>query len=330
MDKILITGATGFIGKHLAKTLCSQGVSVHALVRNPKNSDSQELLQMGAQLVIGDVTDSGSLLNAIEGKDVVYHLAGKIAYKASEREDMEKVNVKGTQKVVDACVTHNTPALIHMSSVVAVGASFDGQILNETSPYTIGHLHLGYFETKHKAEQIVRNAFSHNKLNVFILNPSTVYGAGDATKGSRSVQRKVASGKFPFYTPGGVNVVYVDDVIDCLVNVRKRGRSGERYIVAGENLTIKDLFSVIAKEAGVKAPNIFLPRPALKVLGFIGDTVLEPLGIKGPLSSETANTSSMFHWFSSEKAQKELGLKPTPAHKAITESVRWMIDNNYV
>jgi dihydroflavonol-4-reductase len=328
MENALITGATGFIGNHLARALCAQGTKVHALVRDP--SSAENLRQIGVQLLKGDVTDRLSLLNAIEGKDVVYHLAGKIAYKRSERADMERVNVKGTQKVVDACVTHNTPALVHMSSVVAIGGSFTETILNEDSSYTISALDLGYFQTKHDAEKIVQTACSHNKLNAYILNPSTVYGAGDATKGSRSVQRKVASGKFPFFTPGGVNVVYIDDVIQCLLDVRKRGRPGERYIVAGENITIKDLFSEIAKEAGVKPPNIRLPSSALKFLGFIGDTVLEPLGIKGPLSSETANTSCMFHWFSSAKAQKELGLKPTPANKAIRESVRWMIDNNYV
>lgn len=328
MENALITGATGFIGNHLARALRAQGTNVYALVRDP--STAKNLQEMGVQLLKGDVTDGLSLLHAIEGKDIVYHLAGKIAYKASERSDMERVNVKGTQKVVDACVTHNTPALIHMSSVVAIGGSFKKTILTEDSPYTISDLNLGYFQTKHDAEKIVQTAVSHNKLNAYILNPSTVYGAGDATKGSRSVQRKVASGKFPFYTPGGVNVVYVDDVIQCILNVRKRGRVGERYIVAGENLTIKDLFSEIAKEAGVKPPSIGLPSSALKFLGLIGDKVLEPLGIKGPLSAETANTSCMYHWFSSEKAQKELGLKPTPARKAITESVRWMIDNNYV
>ncbi|MCC6137095.1 MAG: NAD-dependent epimerase/dehydratase family protein [Bdellovibrionaceae bacterium] len=328
MQKALITGATGFIGKHLAKTLCSQGVSVTALVRNPKSCD--DLLKMGAQLASGDVTDSLSLLNAIEGKDIVYHLAGQIAYKASERAGMEKVNVSGTQKVMDACITHNTPNVIHMSSVVAIGASFDKTILDENSSYNIAHLNLGYFQTKHDAELIAKTAHTHNGLNVFILNPSTVYGPGDATKGSRSVQRKVAAGKFPFYTPGGVNVVHVDDVLYCLQNVHKRGKPGERYIVGGENLTIQEVFTIIARVAGVDAPKLCLPKAALKMLGWLGDTVLEPLGIKGPLSSETAHTSSMFHWFSNEKAKKELGLKPTSSEKAITESVRWMMENGYV
>lgn len=328
MEKVLITGATGFIGKHLTAHLCREGLRVFALVRDPKKSD--DLKKLGAELIAGDVTDSLSLLHAIEGKDIVYHLAGKIAYKSSERADMEKVNVKGTQKVVDACVTHNTPHFIHMSSVVAIGASFTPTVLNENSPYNIAHLNLGYFDTKHRAEQIVQTAVSHNGLNAYILNPSTVYGAGDATKGSRSVQRKVAAGKFPFYTPGGVNVVHIDDVIFCLKNIYKKGRPGERYIVAGENITIQKLFSTIATIAKVKPPQLYLPAIALHTMGWLGDTLLEPMGIKGPLSRETAYTSSMYHWFSAEKAQKELSLKPTSAQTAISESVQWMIQNGFI
>lgn len=327
MQKVLITGATGFIGKHLAKTLSQEGFRVSALVRNPKAC--QDLRDLGVELHQGDVTNNLSVLHALEGKDIVYHLAGKIAYKASERQEMEDVNVKGTQKVVDACVTHQTPHFIHMSSVVAIGSSHTPQVLNEDSPYTISNLNLGYFETKHKAEKIVRTAFEHNKLNAYILNPSTVYGAGDATKGSRSVQRKVAAGKFPFYTPGGVNVVHVDDVIYCLKTVYKKGRAGERYIVAGDNLSIKDLFTQIAMAAGVPAPKYYLPKAMLHILGFVGDHLLAPLGMKGPLSGETAYTSSMYHWFSSDKAQKELGLKPTPSSHAISESIQWMLKNGY-
>ena len=145
-----------------------------------------------------------------------------------------------------------------------------------------------------------------------------------------SAQRKVASGKFPFYTPGGVNVVHIDDVIYCLQYVHQKGRAGERYIVAGENLTIKDLFAAIAEVAGVSAPTFYLPSPILHLMGWTGDHILQPIGIKGPLSGETAWTSSMYHWFSSEKAQRELLYKPTPAKMAIRESVQWMKDHGYL
>jgi dihydroflavonol-4-reductase len=325
--KALVTGATGFIGHHLVQQLIQDGHDVTVLVRKPlKETDLAALPVRGAQ---GDVTDTYSLLKATENQDIVYHLAGHIAYKPSERAQMEKVNVGGTQKVVDACVTQKTPTLVYMSSVVAIGASFDGTILNETSPYNVAHLRLGYFDTKHRAEEIVKTAVHHNGLNAYILNPSTVYGAGDATKGSRLAQRKVARGKFPFYPPGGVNVVHINDVLYCLKQLPLKGRVGERYIVGGENLLLKTVFEMIAEVAGVKPPRITLPKWVLHAMGAIGDALV-PFGLKGPVSSETAWTTTLYHWFSSEKAQKELGLKVTPAKIAIRESVEWMIQNGYL
>lgn len=297
------------------------------LRRSLKDTDLSDLPVRAA---LGDVTDSYSLLKATENQDIVYHLAGKIAYKPSERLEMEKVNVGGTQKVVDACVTQKTPALVYMSSVVAIGASFDKKPLTEESPYNVAHLHLGYFDTKHRAEEIVKTAVHHNGLRAFILNPSTVYGPGDAAKGSRNVQTKVARGKFPFYPPGGVNVVHINDVLYCLRVVTEKGKVGQRYVVAGENLYLKDVFEMIAEAAGVQPPRFTLPRWALHLLGAFGDHVLTPLNLKSPLSRETAWTSTLYHWFSSEKAQKELGLKVTPAKLAIRDSVEWMKQNGYL
>jgi dihydroflavonol-4-reductase len=118
-------------------------------------------------------------------------------------------------------------------------------------------------------------------------------------------------------------------VLYCLKNIALKGRVGERYIVAGENLLLKDVFQMIAKVAGVEAPKYAIPKWALHFLGAVGDA-LAPFGIKGPASSETAWTSTLYHWFSSEKAQKELGLVPTPAKLAIDDSVQWMIKNGYL
>lgn len=324
--KILVTGATGFIGHHLVKRLISQNHEVSILSRSRNISD--ELSQYPLKIIVGDITDNLSVLKATEDQERVYHLAGMIAYKPADRPAMEKINVQGTQKLVDACVTHQTPEVVYMSSVVAIGASFDGQVLNENSPYNVAHLKLGYFDTKHAAEKIVQTAVEHNHLRAFILNPSTVHGAGDAIKGSRSVQKKVAQGRFPFIPPGGVNVVHVNDVLYCLEQLPLRGRPGERYIVAGENLLLKDVFARIAQIAGVKPPRWPLPKSALHLMGWFGDSILEPLGIRGPLNRETAWTSTLYHWFSSHKAQQELGLQVTPAQKALEESVLWIKKHN--
>lgn len=320
--KVLVTGANGFLGSWVTRALVQDGHEVHALVR--KNSDLSELNGVSCRLVQGDVTDIPSLLESFKGMDAVFHLAGVIAYKKSQRAMMDKVNVQGTANVVSVCREYKVPRLVYLSSVVAVGAGFTSQdVLNEKSAYNVHELNLGYFETKHEAEKIVKAACDKGEINAVILNPSTIYGAGDAKKGSRKMQLKVAKGKLKFYTSGGVNVVAVEDVVQGILSAWKNGRNGERYILAGENLLIKDLFGLIAEAAGVTPPSLQLPDGVLHAVGALGDC-LEKMGLKGPLSRENAYTATMYHWFDSAKAQKELQFRPRPAKEAIQNSVRWI------
>lgn len=323
--KVLVTGANGFLGSWVTRALVNDGHEVYALVR-PK-SDISELDGVNCKYLYGDVTDIRSLLEAFKGIEAVFHLAGVIAYKKSERALMDKVNVQGTANVVAVCREHKVKRLVYLSSVVAVGAGFSEQeILNEQSEYNISDLNLGYFETKHEAEKIVKAACDKGEIDAVILNPSTIYGAGDAKKGSRKMQLKVAQGKMKFYTSGGVNVVAVEDVVQGILSAWKNGRKGERYILAGENILIKDLFALIAAEAGVKPPSQLMPDSVLHIVGTIGD-FMELCGLKGPLSRENAYTATMYHWFDSSKAQKELGFKPRSAKEAIHNSVQWVKDH---
>jgi len=320
--KTLVTGANGFLGAWLCKRLLAEGHDVTALVR--KNSDLSELNGLKINYAFGDVTDLVSLENAFKNKNQIYHLAGVVAYKKSDRAMMNTVNIQGTQNVVSACQSQCIDQLLHLSSVVAVGASFNPVVLNENSNYEISNLNLGYFETKHMAEKIVITAAHEKKINAICVNPGTIYGPADAKKSSRKMQIKVAKGTLPFYTGGGVNVVSVDDVINGIINAVKFGKNGQRYILGGENLTIKNLFEIIADCAGVSRPKFKIPTRLLHLLGYIGDTT--GLG----LSQENAYTASMYHWFDSTKAQNELQFKPSSSKAAIESSVRWMKDNGYL
>lgn len=323
--KVLVTGANGFLGSWLTRALVQQGHEVYALVR--AQSDLSELDGVDCNYVFGDVTDLESLYKSFSGIDTVFHLAGLIAYKKSDRGRMEKVNVFGTENVIEACLTKGVRKLVYVSSVVAVGAGFNRtQVLNEDSPYNVSKLDLGYFETKHAAEKLVVEAFKNKGLDCVIVNPSTIYGEGDAKKGSRKTQLKVAQGKFKFYTSGGVSVVAVEDVVSAIISAWTKGRSGERYILAGDNITIKELFQYIAEEAGVPAPTKKIPRAVIFTLGRVGD-LMESIGMKGSLSTENAWTATMFHWFDNSKAKKELGFNPRPAREAIRSSVKWMKEN---
>jgi dihydroflavonol-4-reductase len=325
--KVLVTGANGFLGALLTKRLLAEGHQVKALVR--KSSDLSELESAKPEYVYGDVTDENSLLQNFRDQEVIFHLAGYIAYKRSERPLMEKVNVEGTRHVVNACAKLKTPKLLHLSSVVAIGSSFTPQSLTEESPYTIQELNLGYFETKRKAEEIVVAAARKNEIHAVCVNPSTIYGTGDARKGSRKNQIKVARGEMAFYTSGGVNVVAAEDVLDGILLALNKGRNGERYILSADNMTIKVLFEKIAQIAAVKPPRIPMPGWLLHGLGLTGDAAAH-FGLKLGLSRETAYTATMFHWFDCQKARKELGYNPRSADIALENSVRWMRDNGYL
>jgi dihydroflavonol-4-reductase len=326
--KVVVTGANGFLGSWMVQALCKQpNVEVYALVR--KSSDLSLLTGLPCQYAYGDVTDITSLRLAFAQAHTVFHLAGMIAYRRSDRLQMEQINVDGTQNVVQAMVECKVQKLVHASSVAAVGAGFSrNEILNEKSAFNLSNLNLGYFETKLSAEKIVFSAAKDQLFHTCILNPGTIYGPGDAKKGSRKTQVKVAQGKFPFYPPGGVNVVAVEDVVEGFLRAWREAASGERFILGAENLLIKDVFEIIANKANQKPPSIGVPSWLIHPLGQLGDIAYKA-GIESSFSSETAWTSTLYHWFDSSKAQNVLGIKFSSAKTAIERSVQWMIDHQY-
>ena len=323
----VVTGANGFLGSWLTHRLLQEGHNVSALVR--KNSDLTELSDIKPNFIFGDVTDLESLKNAFKNQDVVFHLAGVVAYTKKDRPLMDLVNIQGTANVIQACSDLKISQLLHLSSVVAIGAQTAPLTITEDFTYNLHPLNLGYFETKKAAEDLVFTAVKEKKIQAICVNPSTIYGSGDAKKGSRKTQVKVAQGKFPFYTSGGVNVVAVEDVVEGILLALKNGKNGERYILSSENMYIKELFEKISYFAGVKPPRLKIPDSALHGLGIAGDT-LNSLGIPLGISRENAYTATLFHWFSCQKAKTELNFKPKSSDYAIENSVKWMKDNIYI
>lgn len=330
--KTLITGATGFLGYWMTKRLIDEGREVRALVRRP--GEAELIKGLGAELVEGDILSPDQLRSAVKGVDSVFHLAGLIAYKRSDRSLMERVNVGGTKNVIDAVLDQQGRSgsirMLHFSSVAAIGAGFTpNEVLDEASHFNLAHLDLGYFETKHQAEKLIIDAVKSKGLDCGIINPATVYGPMDSLKGSRGTQLKVARGRFPFNPPGGVNVVHVDDVIELAMRIFKSPSRGARVIAASENLLIRDLFRRIARIAHVTPPKYRLSKSMIHGLGFMGDQ-LERVGLKGPVNSETAWTSTLFHWFNNRKATDEFGVQFQAADVAIESSIRWSRDNGRI
>lgn len=323
--KVLITGASGFVGSWLTQYLVERGLEVRILNRLPNKPT--ELKDCPIEVFRGDVLDLESVLNAAENVDSIFHLAGVVAYTRAQRKLMDDVNIRGTEHIIEACISKKIRRLLHFSSVVAVGASFDGKkLIDEKFEYNLSHLDLGYFESKRAAENLVREAAENKLIDAVIVNPSTIYGPGDAKKGSRNVQLKVAKGKFPFYPSGGVNIISIEDVVAATYRAWQLGVSGERYLLTGENILIKDLFKIIAEVAGVPEPKIPLSKNVLLSMGKVGD-FLEKVGRKGPINSENAWASVMFHWYDNSKAKRDLDLNPKSARYAIEQSVNWIKKN---
>ncbi len=311
---VLITGASGFVGSWLTRRLIESGRVVKVLHR--PSSDLSQLKGLSYVSCLGDITDPQSLPAALLDVDTVFHLAGVVGYTPAMREQMERVNVGGTRNLIEALKKTTGVRLVHMSSVVAVGASFDGIPLNEESEFNVSHLDLGYFETKRAAEILVKSACDSGQLNATIVNPSTIYGAGDMLKGSRKAQLKVLQGRLKVFPKGGVSVVSVHDVVSALITAETKGRLGERYILSGDNLTLKEVFQKIADCSGVAPPRWPLPNWSMHALAKVG-----------MISRENAWTATLFHWFEHKKAMAELGFTPRPAHEAIRESVEWALNN---
>lgn len=329
MKKVLVTGATGFIGTHLVKALVKNNYSVCILHRASSDLEVFSSLGSAVTYVQGDVVDQNSVDQAVEGQDYVFHLAGLISSSHKDKALMEKINVDGTRHVVKSCLKYSIKRLIYVSSVVAVGASFNKEVLDEDSVYEDKLNKLSYFDTKKRAEELVQFSVHNQNLPAVILNPSTVYGGGDVKKDSRKIQKLAAQGKFPFYTQGGVSIVAVEDVVQAIISSITLGKIGERYILSGENISIQNLLKCISNLAGVRSPFLKVPQVLFYILGFIGD-VLSYLGLSFPFTLEKVKVASLYHWFDSSKAQKELNFKPGSAKEAITKSVLWSKENKFI
>ena len=322
--KVLVTGATGFLGSWLCKALVKQGHSVHALVR--PSSNTHTLQELPIQLHKGDVTNLDSFLSAAKGGvDVLFHLAGLVAYTEKHRPAMHAVNVGGTENAIEVCRKYNI-RLVYMSSVVAVGASTKPKVLNENSPYEMSSFHFGYFDTKKEAETSVQAACKKGDIFAVILNPSTVYGAGDMRKASRRTHIWVAKGIMPFYTSGGLSVVNVESVIEATTHAMEKGKSGERYILSGENIKIQKLFQLVAEAAGSRAPFICLNNFMLDSLALLGRG-LKTIGCRFFFNDTDIALGRLYHWFDSSKAKAEFAFAPEPAAKAIQQSIEWWKHN---
>jgi dihydroflavonol-4-reductase len=323
MNKILVTGGTGFVGANLTEALLARGFDVKILRR--ENSDVRALDGIEVEHRFGDVRDYESLKRAMKGCDTVFHTAALVTFDKSKADLQRDVNVVGTRNVVDACLACGIEQLIHTSSIAAIGYPSNGELANEETPFNWERT-WGYKFSKHKAEEEIFVGVRKG-LNAVIVNPSVIVGERDIHFHGGDLIRRVTKWQVPVYIEGGMNVVYVGDVVKGHIAAAERGQTGERYILAGENLTHKEAFQRTAHIVGGFSPFIKLPLSLLRFGAKTIEKASAMAGIEPMITTDLIAGAGTYNWFSIDKAIFHLGYTTTPFDEAIRRAYKWYHEN---
>ena len=326
--KAFITGATGFLGTHVARVLAEQGAGLRLLVRPTSNLKNLEGLP--AETAMGDLRDAASLEKAMSGCEVVFHVAADYRLWVQDPAEMYRSNVEGTRAILEAARKNGVRCVVYTSSVATIGFTGNGHLADEESPVALADMIGHYKRSKFMAEQVALEA-GRAGMRVVTVNPTTPVGEQDIkpTPTGRIVV-DFLKGKFPAYVETGLNLV---DVRECAlghVEALERGKSGQRYILGGENLTLKQILDKLGAISGVPSPKVKLPYFVAYAAGLVDQTVSGRLLHREPRATvETVRMGKKKMWASSGKAERELGWKILPADNALRRAVEWFRANAY-
>ncbi len=329
MKKILVTGATGFIGSRLVRKLVASDDQVFILVRKTSDLSAIASLLDRVRLVYGDVTDPASVQSAMKDIDIVYHSAG-LTYMGdsdSKKDVLYRINVLGTRNIMQAALEAGVKRVLHVSSISAVGiARGKKNPVDENAQWNFDSIQLEYARTKHLGELEVTEAVSKG-LDCVIVNPAFVFGAGDLNFNAGRLILDVYKRRLPFYPLGGVCVIDVDIVAETIITAMEKGRTGERYIIGGENVSYKQLVDTISRVTG--APKVMLPLPFW--LGKIFKSILDRYKIRNRISKlfnlSMFRVASEYLYFDSSKALRELNMRQEPHEQSIRSAFEWYRDH---
>jgi dihydroflavonol-4-reductase len=308
--KILVTGASGQLGRNLVQNLVLRGYNVRAHYRTPDKA--REYCPTGVETVYGDLIDGNWVAEAVDGCDIVIHCAAWVSLRNVDYHKMYSVNVEGTQKLLKVAQKKGVRRFIHISSIATIGGSVNGYSIDENAPYNFDHLKIPYFETKRLAEKTALKANS-DKFEVIVLNPSIMI----------SPVKKYAVAKFinnmprfiPFYFDFGINIVRTVDVVNGIIESINKGRPGHRYILAGENIDSVKVLSLLYRYLDIGRPKIKIPYFLIYFLGLLFDVFgflrrMISRGFPAPKFGHRLAQLAKFHlYYSSKKAETELDFK---------------------
>lgn len=324
-----VTGATGFVGGNLVRALLADGVQVRALVRPA--SDQRNLAGLPVEVVSGDLDSPANLTEQVAGCDVIFHVAAHYSLWRRDAAAIYRANVTGTENLLTAARQAGTKRFVHTSSVAAIGVPAPGTLGTEATRTTLAELVSAYKKSKYLAEQAALKA-AREGLDVVIVNPSTPLGAHDVKPTpTGGIVLRFLQDRMPAYVHTGLNLIDVEDVARGHILAWQKGRTGERYILGNQNVTLKELLQRLAAITGKPAPRIAVPHFIPLALAFVDELILARYCGKTPqVSFDSVQMSRKAMYYDATKAVRELGLPQQPIGRALEKAVRWFEANSYV
>jgi dihydroflavonol-4-reductase len=319
--RALVTGATGFVGAAVARALLREGWQVRVLVRG--GSDRSNLQLLALEIAVGDLSERPSLDRALADCGALFHVAADYRLGAPDPRQLYSTNVEGTRNILLAARQAGVESTVYTSSVATVGIPSDGSPGDEQTAVSLEAMIGHYKRSKFLAEQVALEAAQAGQ-RVVIVNPSTPVGPGDVKPTpTGQLVLDAAAGRMPAYVDTGLNIVHVDDVAAGHLLAHHRGRSGERYILGGEDMTLKQILDCIAKLVGRKPPRVRLPYAAVLPIAYLAEAWTRVSGRRGRITLEGVRLARKRMFFSSAKAARELGYRWRPPAEALDDAVSW-------
>jgi dihydroflavonol-4-reductase len=326
--KAFLTGSTGFVGSHVARVYAEQGAELRLLTRKTSNLAAIEGLP--AEIVVGDLRQPESLRLAIRGCDALVHVAADYRLWVRDPQEMYAANVEGTRELLRIAREEGVAKVVYTSSVATMGFKADGTIVNEDTPVTLADMIGHYKRSKFLGEQEAIQAAKAGQ-RVMILNPTTPIGPDDAkpTPTGRIIV-DFLNRKFPAYVDTGLNLVDVTEVARMHCVALERGTPGERYILGGENLTLKQILDRMSAITGLPSPTRKVPHAVAMTFAFFDETITGKLRGKEPRATvEAVRMGKKMMFASSAKAERELGFQVLPVYPALRAAIDWFIAHGY-
>jgi dihydroflavonol-4-reductase len=322
MNRVLVTGAGGFVGSAVARHALAAGFTVRAMVRS--KSRASNLAGLDVEVVEADLNDAASIARVVDGCRYVFHVAADYRLWAPEPEEIVRTNVRGTQAIVDAVLTYGVERLVYTSSVATLPLNEEGTPVDESVPLLPEAAIGAYKKSKVLAERVVVDAVRERGLPAVIVNPSTPIGPRDArpTPTGRVIV-EAASGKMPGYVDTGLNFVHVDDVAHGHLLALEKGRIGERYILGGQDVPLGTFVGDCARLAGRSPPKLKVPRRALYPLAYAAEAIAAITKREPFITVDGLHLARYRMYFTSAKAIEELGYSARPYQDAIRDAIAW-------